>query len=94
MADGGGVKQAALRPVSGAVKVARFAVGSLGRVEGKITVEPTVVDGNSAMVIRLDGEVGGVMVIPVDGCPYHPSSLCQQPGEAEPRRIRDAATLR
>src|SRR5215203_1472896 len=55
---------------------------------------PLSVNGSSAMVIRLDGEVGGVMVIPVEGCPYHRSSLCQQPGEAEPRRIRDAATLR
>jgi hypothetical protein len=36
---------------------------------------PLSVNGSSAMVIRLDGEVGGVMVIPVEGCPYHRSSL-------------------
>jgi RNA polymerase sigma-70 factor (TIGR02957 family) len=66
LSDGGGVKHAALRPVIGAEKVARFAVGGLGRVEGTITVDPTVVNGNPALVVRLDGEVGGVMAVRVE----------------------------
>ncbi|RVX41911.1 RNA polymerase sigma-70 factor (ECF subfamily) [Nonomuraea polychroma] len=64
--DGGGLKHAALRPVIGAEKVARFAVGGLGRVEGAITVDPTVINGNPALVVRLNGEVGGVLAVHVE----------------------------
>jgi RNA polymerase sigma-70 factor (ECF subfamily) len=66
MSDGGGVRQAALRPVIGAEKVARFAFGGLGKIKGRITVEPTVINGNPALVVRLDGEVGGVMAVRVE----------------------------
>ena len=40
ISDGGGVKQAALRPIIGAEKVARFIVGGLGKAEGTLTSEP------------------------------------------------------
>jgi RNA polymerase sigma-70 factor (ECF subfamily) len=66
VSDGGGVRQAALRPVIGAEKVARFAFGGLGKIKGRITVEPTVINGNPALVIRLDGDVGGVMAVRVE----------------------------
>jgi len=65
--DGGGVKQAALRPIIGADKVARMFVGGLAKVEGTLTSEPTVVNGNPALLIRLDGEIDGVMTIRVEG---------------------------
>ena len=64
--DGGGVKQAALRPVIGAEKVVRLIVGGLGKADGTITAEPTVVNGNPALVLRLDGEIDGVMAIRVE----------------------------
>jgi RNA polymerase sigma-70 factor (TIGR02957 family) len=66
VADGGGVRQAAPRPVIGAGKVARFAIGSLGQVDGTVTVEPTLVNGSPALVLRLDGELVGVMAIHVE----------------------------
>jgi RNA polymerase sigma-70 factor (TIGR02957 family) len=66
VSDGGGVRQAALRPVIGAEKVARFAFGGLGKVEGSITVERTVINGGPALAIRLDGELGGVMAVRVE----------------------------
>jgi RNA polymerase sigma-70 factor (ECF subfamily) len=66
VSDGGGVKQAALRPIVGADKVARFATGGLGRVEATLTIEPTVVNGNPALLLRLDGEIDGVMAIRVE----------------------------
>jgi RNA polymerase sigma-70 factor (TIGR02957 family) len=66
VSDGGGVRHAALRPVIGAGKVARFAIGGLGRIEGTITVGPTVVNGNPALVVRLNGAVGGVMAVRVE----------------------------
>jgi RNA polymerase sigma-70 factor, ECF subfamily len=66
VADGGGVKQAALRPVIGAEKVIRFMVGGLGKTEGALTAGPTVVNGNPALVVRLDGRIDGVMAIRVE----------------------------
>ena len=66
MSDGGGVKQAALRPIIGADKVARFIVGGSSKTEGTFTVEPTMVNGNPALVVRLDGEIDGVMAIRVE----------------------------
>ncbi|HEX6685682.1 MAG TPA: sigma factor-like helix-turn-helix DNA-binding protein [Candidatus Limnocylindrales bacterium] len=66
VADGGGVKQAALRPVIGAEKVVRMVVGGLGKNESALTCEPTVVNGNPALVVRLDGELDGIMAIRVE----------------------------
>jgi RNA polymerase sigma-70 factor (TIGR02957 family) len=66
VADGGGVKQAVLRPIIGADKVARLTVGGLGKVEGTLTAGPTVVNGNPALVLRLDGEIDGVIAIRVE----------------------------
>ncbi|MEU4779583.1 RNA polymerase sigma-70 factor [Micromonospora sp. NPDC023633] len=64
--DGGGVKQAALRPITGAEKVARMFFGGLGKVDGTLTGEPTVVNGNPALLVRLDGELDGVLAIRVE----------------------------
>lgn len=65
VSDGGGVKQAAPRPITGAEKVVRMFFGGLGKVEGCLTGEPTVVNGNPALLVRLDGEIDGVMAIRV-----------------------------
>ncbi|MFI6229594.1 RNA polymerase sigma-70 factor [Micromonospora echinospora] len=64
--DGGGVKHAPLRPVVGADKVARLIVAGLDRVEGTLTAAPTVANGDPALVVRLDGEVDGVMAVRVE----------------------------
>jgi RNA polymerase sigma-70 factor (ECF subfamily) len=66
VSDGGGVKQAALRPIIGAEKVVRFIVGGSGKTEGTLTSDPTVVNGNPALVVRLDGEIDGVIAIRVE----------------------------
>lgn len=66
VSDGGGLKQAALRPISGAEKVVRFIVGGTGKAVGTLTSDPTVVNGNPALVLRLDGEVDGIMAIRVE----------------------------
>jgi RNA polymerase sigma-70 factor (TIGR02957 family) len=64
--DGGGVKQAALRPVIGADKAVRMILGGVAKVEATITTEPTVVNGNPALILRLDGEIDGVIAIRVE----------------------------
>ncbi|PWI10463.1 RNA polymerase subunit sigma-24 [Streptomyces sp. NWU339] len=66
LSDGGGIKQAALRPVSGAGKVARFMIGGLGRNRLPITVGPTVVNGGPALVVHLDGGLDGVLAVRVE----------------------------
>jgi RNA polymerase sigma-70 factor (TIGR02957 family) len=64
--DGGGVKRAALRPITGAEKVVRYIVGALGEAEVALTGDPTVVNGNPALLVRVDGEIDGVMAIRVE----------------------------
>ncbi|MGY3514997.1 RNA polymerase sigma-70 factor [Micromonospora sp. PTRAS2] len=66
LGDGGGVKQAVLRPVVGADKVARLLAGGWGRVPGVTSLLPTQVNGNPALVIRLDGELDTVLAVHVD----------------------------
>ncbi|MFF9979463.1 RNA polymerase sigma-70 factor [Streptomyces erythrochromogenes] len=69
VADGGGIKQAALRPVAGAVKVARFMVGGIGKNDRKnlpMTLAPTVVNGSPALAVHLDGELDGIMTVRVE----------------------------
>ncbi|MET8571532.1 RNA polymerase sigma-70 factor [Streptomyces sp. NPDC004783] len=66
MADGGGVKQAALHPVLGAEKAARYLIGGTRKRGTRLTTEPAVVNGSPALVVRLDGEIDGVMAVRVE----------------------------
>ncbi|WP_410619905.1 RNA polymerase sigma-70 factor [Amycolatopsis sp. cmx-8-4] len=65
--DGGGVKQAVLRPVVGADRVGRVLAGGLGRVEGRATLRPAQVNGHPALVMSLDGELDTVLALRIDG---------------------------
>ncbi|MGV9302045.1 RNA polymerase sigma-70 factor [Nonomuraea sp. NPDC004354] len=66
VSDGGGIKRAAPRPITGAGKVARFIVGGLGKARFTLTGDPTVVNGNPALIIRVDGELDGVLAMRVE----------------------------
>ncbi|MFC7585725.1 RNA polymerase sigma-70 factor [Nonomuraea antimicrobica] len=66
MSDGGGVKQAAPRPIIGAGKVARMIVSGLGKAQIALTSDPTVVNGNPALLLRVDGEIDGVIAVRVE----------------------------
>ncbi|MEV0691737.1 RNA polymerase sigma-70 factor [Streptomyces sp. NPDC050388] len=63
LSDGGGIKQAAVRPVDGADEVARFMIGGLGGNRLPITAGPTVVNGGPALVVHLDGGLDGVLAV-------------------------------
>jgi RNA polymerase sigma-70 factor (ECF subfamily) len=65
--DGGGVKQAAPRPITGADKVSRFMLGGLAKHADTFAAEPTVVNGNPALVVRVNGELDGVVAVRVAG---------------------------
>jgi RNA polymerase sigma-70 factor (ECF subfamily) len=61
LSDGGGVKQAALRPIVGADKVVRFVAGGMSKAPGKVTIEATLVNGAPSLALYLDGELDGVL---------------------------------
>ncbi|MDG9716663.1 RNA polymerase sigma-70 factor [Streptomyces sp. DH24] len=67
VSDGGGHKHAALRPVVGADKVARFFLGVMDKKEGTVTAVPTMANGNPALVARVDGEIDGILAARVTG---------------------------
>ncbi|MER7500331.1 RNA polymerase sigma-70 factor [Nonomuraea pusilla] len=66
VSDGGGVKQASPRPVISAGKVARFIVGGIGKAGVVLTGDLTTVNGSPALVLRVDGEIDGVVAIRVE----------------------------
>ena len=63
--DGGGLKRAALRPVVGAEKVVRYVAGGIAKADVVLTAELTVVNGHAAVLLRVDGEIDGVLAMRV-----------------------------
>ncbi|MEU9461446.1 RNA polymerase sigma-70 factor [Streptomyces sp. NPDC048312] len=62
LGDGGGIRQAVLRPVMGAEKVARLLATGLGRVPD-VSLLPAQVNAHPALIVRLDGAVDTVMTM-------------------------------
>ncbi|MCK9897906.1 hypothetical protein MXD60_25500 [Frankia sp. AgB32] len=65
VSDGGGLRQAALRPIVDAEKIIRFIAG-ISRIDATITLDVTVVNGSPALLIRLGGEIDGVVAVRVE----------------------------
>jgi len=67
LSDGGGKAKAALRPIAGADKVARFLLGVLATA-GEVAVEWRPVNGTPSLVAHLDGRLDTVATgVVVDG---------------------------
>ncbi|MQA81359.1 MAG: RNA polymerase sigma-70 factor [Streptosporangiales bacterium] len=66
LGDGGGVKQAVLRPIVGADKVVRLFTAGLTSVGADLSVEPVQVNGGPALIMRLNGEIDGVVAMRID----------------------------
>ncbi|MFG2023448.1 RNA polymerase sigma-70 factor [Streptomyces sp. NPDC048825] len=62
LTDGGGVVRAALAPVVGADQVAHV----LGRIAAAMSLQPTQVNGDPALIVRLGGEIDTVMAMRID----------------------------
>ncbi|MEW2067305.1 RNA polymerase sigma-70 factor [Streptomyces sp. NPDC007346] len=62
LTDGGGVVPAAPAPVVGAARVARV----LGRIAAAMSLEPTQVNGDPALLVRLGGQIDTVLAVRVD----------------------------
>ncbi|MET7737796.1 RNA polymerase sigma-70 factor [Streptomyces sp. NPDC005402] len=98
VSDGGGVKQAAPRPIAGADKVARFIRGGIAKFTVTLTGEATEVNGSPALVLRVNGEIDGVLAARVEdgritGLYYvrNPEKLTRV-GSQTPLTLRPAAT--
>lgn len=66
--DGGGRKPAALRPVTGADKIARLFIGLARKNNGRdIKVEPMLINGTMGALLYLDGELDHSLSLAVDG---------------------------
>ncbi|WP_062208222.1 RNA polymerase sigma-70 factor [Streptomyces sp. NBRC 109706] len=66
LSDGGGVARALPRPVVGADKVARLMAGGWWRREGGRTTELVEINGGPALLVRVNGEVDGVVAVRVE----------------------------
>ncbi|MGY0061474.1 RNA polymerase sigma-70 factor [Streptomyces sp. LZ34] len=64
--DGGGVKEAVLRPVVGVDQVARLLAVALPRIGGEGSVEPAQMNGCPALIVRLNGEIDSVVAVRID----------------------------
>ncbi|MDG4811227.1 RNA polymerase sigma-70 factor [Micromonospora sp. WMMD1120] len=63
--DGGGIKQAVLRPVAGADRVARLLASAEARTAA-LAMRPAEVNGCPALVLRFDGEIDTVVTLRID----------------------------
>jgi RNA polymerase sigma-70 factor (ECF subfamily) len=67
LGDGGGVKQAVLRPVVGADKVARLLAAGLGKLgAAPWSLRPAQVNGYPALILRFDGAIDTVVAVRID----------------------------
>ncbi|MFG1816216.1 RNA polymerase sigma-70 factor [Kribbella sp. NPDC049174] len=66
VSDGGGLKLTALQPIFGVEKVIRMFVGSMQKIGGTLTTEPTVINGSPALLFSFDGELDGVVALRIE----------------------------
>ncbi|WP_119730493.1 RNA polymerase sigma-70 factor [Thermomonospora amylolytica] len=66
LSDGGGLKRAVPRPIAGAGRVARLLAAGWDRVGAEAAVEPVQVNGHPALILRLNGEIDGVVAMRVE----------------------------
>jgi RNA polymerase sigma-70 factor, ECF subfamily len=68
LTDGGGRKFAALNPIIGADKVARFFIGLAGKTAGqRVRIEPAVINGAVGALLYLNGELDLTLSMAIDG---------------------------
>ena len=93
LGDGGGIKQALPRPVSGANKVARLFAAGLAGLGAKMTAEMAHVNGGPALIIWLDREIDSVVTMRVEDGLVSGIYTVRNP-EKLSRMMREAAVSR
>ncbi|MFI6482888.1 RNA polymerase sigma-70 factor [Nonomuraea sp. NPDC050663] len=66
LSDGGGVRHALLRPVVGVENVARLLAVGWWRRDADRSVEPVQINGAPGLLVRVDGEIDGVVAARVE----------------------------
>ncbi|TYB57470.1 RNA polymerase sigma-70 factor [Nonomuraea sp. PA05] len=66
LSDGGGVKHALLRPVVGADHVARLLAVGWWKRDGERSVELVQINGGPGLLVRVNGEIDGVVAVRVE----------------------------
>ncbi|MER7756957.1 hypothetical protein [Kitasatospora sp. NPDC097643] len=66
MSDGGGVKLAMPRPTVGAEQVGQLLTAGVALWGPVAEVEPTLVNGHPALLLRIDGEIDLVVAMRLD----------------------------
>ena len=66
LGDGGGIKEAAPRPIVGAKKVSQLLALGLNSLAATASLHPAHVNGYPALIIRIDGELDTVMALRID----------------------------
>ncbi|WP_340688430.1 RNA polymerase sigma-70 factor [Amycolatopsis coloradensis] len=66
LSDGGGVKHALLRPIVGADKVARLLAVGWWKRDAERSVEQVQVNGGPGLLVRVGGEIDGVLAVRVE----------------------------
>jgi RNA polymerase sigma-70 factor, ECF subfamily len=68
MTDGGGRKSAALNPIKGPDKIARFFVSVASKTaDCDVRIEPTMINGTAGALIYIDGELDHSVSMAIDG---------------------------
>jgi RNA polymerase sigma-70 factor (ECF subfamily) len=69
LSDGGGRKIAALNPIRGADKVARFFAGVMRKnlADHDVRFEPAMINGSIGALLYLDGEFDMTISLAIDG---------------------------
>jgi RNA polymerase sigma-70 factor, ECF subfamily len=68
MTDGGGRKSAALNPIRGADKIARFFISLAAKNAGRnIRIEPAMINGTVGALLYQDGEIDHSLSMAIDG---------------------------
>lgn len=66
-ADGGGKIKAAMRPIYGPDRVARFLLGILSKISAGFTIHPTQINGQPGIIIYVDAQPQNVMILDIIG---------------------------
>ncbi|MER7364703.1 RNA polymerase sigma-70 factor [Nonomuraea wenchangensis] len=66
LSDGGGVRHALLRPVAGIGNVARLLAVGWWRRDAERSVEPVQINGGPGLLVRVGGEIDGVVAVRVE----------------------------
>jgi RNA polymerase sigma-70 factor (ECF subfamily) len=81
--DGGGVKQAALRPIQGADKVVRWLAGVMARPQGEPGAAPTTINGGVGLRLLLDDRLDTIVTMRIEGGKVTALYLVRNPHKLE-----------